>query len=342
MSDFAQRLRQDPSLYPHSYEPVSDALLMAELSPDGFAAASFLDQRIMTPQVQARWAAGAAIDATMDAVARSDVAYIFHIGHVGSTLLSRMMGAHAAVHALREPATLRTMAQLLADLDTRESLVAPAAFERRLATLVKLWARTYAPSQRALVKATSFASELAGRLLAQPQAGASLAMYVKPEIYISSIMGGDASRRELQALVQGRLRRLHRRLEGPGWLLHALSPGERAAASWASEMTTLASVAPERLTWIDFESFLADPVAGLASAFAATGFEVGAAETEAIATGPLLTRYSKGPEHAYTPQLRGEVLDQARREHGAEIAGGMAWLEAAARDHALIADLLAR
>jgi len=342
MSDFAQRLRQDPSLYPHSYEPISDALLMAEMSPDGFTAASFLDQRILTPQLQARWAAGAAIDATMDAVTRSDVAYIFHIGHVGSTLLSRMMGAHVAVLALREPATLRTMAQLVADLDTRESLVAPAAFERRLATLVKLWARSYAPTQRTVVKATSFASELAGRLLAQPQAGASLAMYVKPEIYIASIMGGDTSRQELQALVQGRLRRLHRRLEGDGWLLHALSPGERAAASWASEMTTLASVEPGRLTWIDFETFLADPAAGLATAFAATGFAVDPAEVEAIATGPLLTRYSKGPEHGYTPELRGQVLDQARQEHGAEIARGLAWLEAAAREHPAIAKALAR
>jgi hypothetical protein len=342
MSDFTQRLRQDPSLYPHSFEPISDALLMAEMSPDAFAAASFLDQRIMTPQVKARWAAGVAIDAAMDAVPRSDVGYIFHIGHVGSTLLSRMMGEHAAVQALREPATLRTMAQLAAELDARESLIAPAVFERRLTTLVKLWARTYAPTQRTIVKATSFASELAGRLLAQPQARASLAMYVKPEVYIASILGGDTSRQELQALVQPRLRRLHRRLEGPGWLLHALGPGERAAVSWASEMTTLAAVEPGRLTWIDFEAFLADPVAGLATAFAATGFEVGAAAVEAIATGPLLTRYSKGPEHGYTPELRAQVLDQARQEHGAEIARGMAWLEAAGRDHAAIAAVLAR
>ena len=342
MSDFAQRLRQDPSLYPHRYEPVSDALLMAEMSPAGFAAASFLDQRILTPQLQARWAAGAAIDATMDEVARRDIAYIFHIGHVGSTLLSRMMGEHAGVLALREPATLRTMAQLWGEIDTAESLVAPAAFDRRLTTLVKLWARTYAPAQRTVVKATSFASELADRLLAEPQAGPSLAIYVKPEIYIASILGGDNSRQELQALVQARLRRLHRRLGSDAWRLHALSLGERAAVSWASEMAALESVEAGRLTWIDFEAFLADPVAGLRTAFAATGFTVDDAEVVAIASGPLLTRYSKGPEHAYTPELRGQVLDQARQEHGVEIARGLAWLEAAARDHPLIAGALER
>jgi hypothetical protein len=342
MSDFAQRLRQDPSLYPHSYEPVSDALLMVEMSPEAFAAASFLDQRMLTPQTQARWAAGPAIDAVMDAVTPSPVSYIFHIGHVGSTLLSRMMGAHAAVHALREPATLRTMAQLLPDLATAESQVAPAAFERRLATLARLWGRTYAPGQRSVVKATSFASELADRLLALPAAGPSLAMYVKPEVYVASILGGDASRQELQTLAQPRLRRLHRRLGGEAWRLYELGLGERAAASWACEMATLEAVAPGRLTWIDFQAFLADPQAGLAAAFAATGFAVDAQAVTAIATGPLLTRYSKGPEHAYTPELRGQVLDQARQEHGPDIVRGMAWLEAAARDHPLIASVLSR
>lgn len=342
MSDFAERLRHDPNLYPHSYEPISDALLMADLSPQQFAAASFLDQRIMTPQVQARWAAGAAVDATMEAAERSDVAYIFHIGHVGSTLLSRMMGEHAQVHALREPATLRTMAQLWTEIDTAESLVSRPSFERRLMTLVKLWARTYAPTQRTIVKATSFASELAPKLLGLPNAGRSIAMYVKPDIYIASILGGDNSRQELQALVQGRLRRLHCRLGSDQWRLHEMSLGERAAASWASEMAALGSVAAGRLAWIDFEAFLADPATGLAEAFAASGFKVSDAEVTAIATGPLLTRYSKGPEHAYTPELRGQVLDQARQEHGAEIARGMSWLEAAGAAHPSVAQALDR
>ena len=342
MSDFADRLRRDPDLYPHSYDPMADALLIVEMTRAGFEAASFLDQRILTPQLRSQWVAGQPVDATMATVERADVAYIFHIGHVGSTLLSRMMGAHAAVHALREPAALRTLAQLAPELTTAESMVAPEAFDRRLDSLLKLWARTYAPEQRSVVKATSFASELAPRLLAQPQAGRSLAMFVKPEIYIASILGGENSRQELRALAQGRLRRLHRRLGTDGWRLYALSEGERAALSWACEMTALGGIDEDRLTWIDFEAFLARPEAGLAEAFAATGFNVDAAEVSAIATGPLLQRYSKGPEHAYTPELRRQVLDQARREHGSEIARGLAWLEAAGRAHAPVASALNR
>lgn len=342
MSDFADRLRRDPDLYPHSYDPMADALLIVEMTRAGFEAASFLDQRILSPQLPSRWVAGAPVDATMATVERADVGYIFHIGHVGSTLLARMMGAHAAVHSLREPATLRTLAQLALELTSAETMIAPEAFDRRLGSLVKLWARTYAPGQRSVVKATSFASELAPRLLAVPQAARSLAMFVKPETYIASILGGDNSRQELKTLAQGRLRRLHKRLGVDAWRLYELSEGELAAVSWACEMTALGSVDAGRLTWIDFETFLSRPDAGLADAFAAMGFAVDGAEVAAIVAGPLLQRYSKGPEHAYTPELRRQVLDQARGEHGAEIARGMAWLDVAGRAHPSIASALNR
>jgi hypothetical protein len=341
MSDFADRLRRDPDLYPHSYDALADAVLIVEMTRAGFAAASFLDQRIIDAKTRMQWVPGAPVDAAAAGLTRRDVGYIFHIGHVGSTLLARMMGAHAGVHALREPATLRTLAQLWPDLAAAESPVAPDVFDRRLATFVKLWARTYDPAQRTIVKATSFASELAARLLAASGDAPSLAMYVKPEIYLASILGGENSRQEQKALIQSRLRRLHRRVGTDAWRLHALSEGEQIAASWACEMTALGSVG-DQLTWIDFEAFLAAPEAGLAQAFAAAGFEVGAVEVSAIAGGPLLQRYSKGPEHAYTPQLRQQVLDQARRSHGEEIGRGLKWLEAAARDYAPIAAALSR
>ena len=342
MSDFADRLRRDPDLYPHSYDPLADAVLIVEMTRAGFEAASFLDQRLLTPQMRAQWVAGQPVDATMADVERADCSYIFHIGHVGSTLLARMMGAHAGILSLREPATLRTMAQLAPEVTSAESPVAPEAFDRRLTSFVKLWSRTYAPAQRSVVKATSFASELADSLLAFPQAGRSLAMYVKPEIYIAGILGGDNSRAEMKSLVQARLRRLHRRLGSEAWRLHALSEGERIAVGWACEMATLEAAPAGKLAWIDFEAFLAAPEAGLAEAFAAMGFDADAAEASRIATGPLLQRYSKGPEHAYTPELRRQVLDQARREHGGEIARGLAWLETAGKTHPLIAKALGR
>ena len=50
-----------------------------------------------------------------------------------------------------------------------------------------------------------------------------------------------------------------------------------------------------------------------------------------------MRRYAKAPEHGYDAALRRTVLDQARREHAAEIRKGLAWLERAGAAHAVIA-----
>jgi hypothetical protein len=50
----------------------------------------------------------------------------------------------------------------------------------------------------------------------------------------------------------------------------------------------------------------------------------------AILEGPDMRRYSKAPEYAYDRALRVAVLNEARANHGVEIARGLAWLERAA------------
>jgi hypothetical protein len=67
---------------------------------------------------------------------------------------------------------------------------------------------------------------------------------------------------------------------------------------------------------------------------------VDARALEAIAHSPVLTRYAKAPEHAYSPQLRAEILAESRQHNKDEIAKGMAWLERMARADATVANVL--
>jgi hypothetical protein len=53
-----------------------------------------------------------------------------------------------------------------------------------------------------------------------------------------------------------------------------------------------------------------------------------------------MSRYSKAPEHAYSPALREQLLTRARDEHRTTIADAAAWLAAAARDVPQIARCL--
>ena len=124
------------------------------MSEEDYRAASFLDQRLLGPQSETREIGWAELAAAFTAEARRDAQFIFHIGHVGSTLISRLSGELDGVFALREPLLLRSFAEMKPDVA-----------EARIPTLQALLSRTFDPGQRALVKATSFTSEIADRVV---------------------------------------------------------------------------------------------------------------------------------------------------------------------------------
>lgn len=334
-ASWPERLRASPELFPLDFAGPETVELVA-LSAADYERASFLDGRLARPTVATVAYAEAAAAAALLPVAAD---FIFHLGHVGSTLLSRLLGGHPAVFALREPQILRSFAEAAA----RRAPWVGEAYDARLRTFLALFSRTWRAEQRALVKATSFVGELADRILGLAPDARALLMTASPESYLATILGGPNSRRELTALAPGRLARLEGRVGEAPWTLQGLSVGELAAMSWASEASALARAAAAhsgRTAFLDFDRFLADPRLGLAWALRGLGRAAEPGRIEALLGSGHLERYSKAPEYAYGPQLRREVLDAARRDFGPEIRRGLAWLEAAA-DLPAIADALA-
>jgi hypothetical protein len=125
-----------------------------------------------------------------------------------------------------------------------------------------------------------------------------------------------------------------------------MSEGERIAMSWACEMTALiaaeTALPGAKIGWVDFERMLGAPAETLSAALDHFGRPMPAENVDRIVAGPLMRQYSKAPEHGYTPQLRRDVLAQARREHAAELRKGLAWLEHAAASSAAIAAAMER
>jgi hypothetical protein len=104
--------------------------------------------------------------------------------------------------------------------------------------------------------------------------------------------------------------------------------------SWLSESCTQREAAdrlPGRVVMIDFDDFLGNIAGEMARVFAHFGLPHDEATTSRLAASPALTRYSKAPEFAYTPETRAETLRESRRVNRYEIGRGMAWLEARAR-----------
>jgi hypothetical protein len=307
-----------PRWFPHALDLAGDRLLVAEKTEQDYREAAFLDERSLDPGRAQHWIPWAAAAGAVPPGARRDLHYIFHIGHVGSTLVSRLLGELPEVLALREPLVLRTLAE------------APAAIPGRIDTLTALLSRTFHPRQRAMAKATSFVSEIAAELV--PGGSKALLLYTGPERYVANIFAGENSRRVAAISAAGRLARLLRRSPGGSW--EASSEGETIALGWAAEMTSLVQASerlpPETALFMDFDDFLAAPAESLLRLARFFELPLGADGAERLARHPLMGRYSKAVEHEYSPALRDELLREAGSRHGPEIARARAWLDAAA------------
>lgn len=311
-----------------------EAVRLIQLDEAAYRAASFLDQRLLGAGYR-QSACGLAVLSGAAGRLAAPSHYIFHIGHVGSTLISRLLGAHQSFFALREPALLRAVSVR----------PAPDGGAPSLGVVLALLGRTWRKNQRAVIKATSFVSELADPMLAAGHRPSAIFMFAHPLAYLCGIFAGPNSRADTRELASARLQRLLRRLGEGDWRPDPLSEGECVAMSWLCEMTALQQVAERfasQVLWVNFDTFLGEPFAGLQAIFQALGEKPAPRQIESLVTGPMMRQYSKAPEHAYDAALRRAVLLSAEREHAAQIRRGLQWLQRLSARHPLIQRALNR
>lgn len=326
----ALEIAPDARWLAQALDPRSEVVRLIEMSPEAYRAASFLDDRMLQQPITARAAPWTAVAAGVPADARADARWIFHIGHVGSTLVSRLLGELDSVLALREPRLLRDVMGLE---PMRRAAMMPA--------IRALFSRTFAADETALVKTTSFVSELAAELV--PAGERALFLYAAPRTYIATILAGPNSLKEQAARAEGRVRRMAQRVHG---FPRGDGPALLAAAAWACEMTALEAAAEampgRRILWADFDRQLGDIEAALEELASFFGFEAPAERVRDIARGPLMTRYSKALEFDYSPLLRRELIEQELAAHGSAIDDALAMLDRSAQESPLLARALAR
>jgi len=332
---FQRRFAADASLLPHMADLANDRVLVALVSEADYRAASFLDQRLLTDRIGREWMAWDALPDLGPAAPHPN--FIFHIGHVGSTLVSRLLAEAGEVLPVREPMLLRTLAQVAERTDRPESVWSPELYRQRLAQAVGWLGRGFAPGQCAMVKASSVITAIANDLAGHE--GRTLFLYVPLARYIETILAGEASMAETLTQAPARMARLAELFPDFPFALWQLPPVTRVAMSWLCEMATAQRTLPPtdpRHLWVDFEAMLADPVTSLTAQALHFGLPAEASRIEALLAGPILRQYSKAPEHGYSPDLRRQLQAQAAAEHRAAIAEAIAWVEAlATRDKSL-------
>jgi hypothetical protein len=326
----ADEIARDARWLAQALDPSAGMVRLVAMDRESYRAASFLDDRMMQQPVAAQVVPWPQVAGALTGTLRSDARWIFHIGHVGSTLVSRLLGELDGVLGVREPRLLRDLA--MSPSAIRAGYVGPVP---------RLMSRTFAEEEVACVKATSFVSEIAPELV--PPGERALFMYATPANYIASILAGENSVKELRMLVPVRAQRLASRLStlGPGH-----NDADLAAVAWACEMTALEAAADamsdRKVEWADFDKMLGGMEAELGRVAAFFGFAADAEQLRSIARGPLMTRYSKDLGYDYSAGLRRELIADATMFDRENIDGALAMLRRAAEKSPLLARAIAR
>jgi len=342
--DLLTRLPASPDAYPQKIDLVPETVLLVQFDAHAYRSASFLDDRILGPNTKGAWVAIArAVEACKLVTCARPLHFIFHTGHVGSTLVSRLLDETGAIFSLREPLPLRTLADAHDALGQVDSLLTDEQFDLILGMFIRLWGRGYEATRRVVLKATSSAGRLAAPILARGEGSRAIYMNVRAEPYLATLLAGQYSAIDLRGHGPERMRRLRPRIAEPLTPLSQLSLGELAAMSWLAESWTQRDTLKRfagRVIALDFDQFLATVPDSMGRILAHFELPADVRYLSEVARSPVLARYSKAPEYAYTPDVRAELLRDSRRLNRDEIRKGLDWLESLARTNGAVAEIM--
>ena len=156
----------------HAIDVHASRAQMLHFNADDYRRASFLDARALGHREIPRWIVS--LDELGHAAPRDGAPVgphlLFHLGHVGSTLVSRLLDLLPEVLGLREPLPLLPLLALLALAHERTH----AQFDTWLPLVRRLLARPLDTRRTVIVKPTSVVTAIAAPLLAAPSVRACL------------------------------------------------------------------------------------------------------------------------------------------------------------------------
>ncbi len=316
----------DLQFLPYKLDPVARRVLWLRMDDAQRREAAFLDDRAVPANAEGAWMPWTTLPSptpqpTADA--------IFHIGHCGSTLLSRLLDSWNEVQGLREPLPLRTLAEAWPMLAEPQSRIAPDEAVPLLRSLWSRWSQTLAPRTRSIVKATSSCNGLVEPLLRHTSARAVL-VDMPLRAYLATLLKSPASVHDAANAAGERLRSLQSRGIAADTALHRLSLPQQCAMGWLAEQLRFDAMAQgeqgARVLRLDFEVLLADPAAELQRV--AIHLELDHARLGDALSSSAWGRYSKAQSHGYGRDDRAHDLALSLQRHAAEIAEGERWVDA--------------
>ncbi len=332
---------RSPRLYPHSLDMEKGAALVFEADQDFYRNAIFLDQRVLTEGTKGAWVPLQVLWDQVRAGQGGRVApanFIFHTGHCGSTLISRLLDEVPSVLGLREPLALRTLA---VGHNVRETLPG-GAYEDTFSLTYQLLSRRFSPEQQVIIKATSMCNNLGSLLLSKNSANRGLLLFVTLEIYLTNMLDKKETP-DIEGFFKHRLAGLEKRVPELEINFAEMTKPEKIAFSWLAEAAELADLAggreKQQVLLMDFDQFLKEREIHLELIF--NHFNL-PGEEEALArmqASPVFNDYAKQPGFAFNAENRVAILKESRAANKEAIDKGIAFVEGLMKTHTSLASI---
>lgn len=318
---------QQPEFLPFKIDLVMRRVLWLRLDAQQRREAAFLDDRATPADPQGGWmtldpllAAGNANPAPAHA--------IFHIGHCGSTLLSRLLDSWPELQGLREPLPLRTLAELWPKLGHPLARLSEAQASCLMDALWARWSMPLPPMRRSVVKATSSCNGLIAPLLARQPGMRAILLDMPLRPYLATLLKSPASVLDAANAAGERLAHLQSHGIACDVALHELTLPQQCAMGWWSERLRFDALASgqysARVLHVDFEQLLQHSERELHRI--AAHLELEPAHVADALASPAWGRYSKAQSHGYGRDDRAHDLALAMQRHADAIGEGEAWL----------------
>lgn len=329
----------DPEYLPFRLDPVERRVLFVRIDGEARRQAAFLDDRLLAANTQGAWLSLDALPPP--ATVMPPLHFIFHIGHCGSTLLSRLLQEWPRVQSLREPLPLRTLSEARQQFGRDHAGFSTTQWQPLLHTLLALWARPLPGIDVATIKATSSCNGLIEPLLATSPASHALLLDMPLEPYLATLFKSPDSVRDAASAAPERLAFLCDAVRSERTPLDALSLPQLCAMGWLAEQLRFSALADgpqaSRVLRVRFDALLQDPESTLQRIADQLGWTAGG--VQAAMASSAWGRYSKAQDHAYGSEDRTHDLDESRRRHAPRIREGLDYAAVLQRRHSLLAGL---
>ena len=309
-------LYTSPDHYLHSFDR-NDNAVFVPMDRAAYHRSIFLDHRISPAASQTMTLPVGAV--AQGSRAPAPTSWIFHMAHVGSTLLARGLDDPGASLVLREPLALGQLG------------IAPD--DTKLAIVMAMLSKRYRADAPTLVKANVPVNFLLPKLAAKDPDARAILLYLPLRDYLLAILRNDSHRK--------RLRNVTTFLAPHLGDLSTLSDAQRAAALWFAQVNafkeTLAALPNAR--GLNAENFFAEPEAVLNAAAVHLGVPIEADRIASMVAGELFSTHSKNPTVPFDNSQRIGRRDDLERSIRAELDTAEEWIgkRANAPDAALAA-----